>query len=684
MFLFFGMISLHAQDSIQQAPTVVVKARAKTDKILLRWGVNNKFAWKYGNQYGYIIERTTVLRDGKPLTNPVKITLTDGAIKPKPFQEWESFVNTNDMAAVAAQAIYGEDFEMNNDAADNKLVKVIQQSEELDRRFGFSLFAIDQDFEVAQFAGLGYVDTNVKPNEKYLYKIKSAVPNEILEIKDSGVFISPSEEEELPTPKDFVGYYYKQSFVLVWEYDAMLTYYTSYNLEKSEDGKTYKKVNNTPITKLADTKASNISFTDSIPEFNKKYWYRLTGISVFNEKSKPSEVVELYAYLGIKSAPFFQENVITSDKEVALAWTYPQEEESELKQFDLLRSEKVLGPYATVKEGLSPNSRSYKYNQLERINFFKLKAVGNNGETILSSPNMVQPIDSMPPAKPQLLTGVIDTLGVVKLSWKANEELDLRGYKIFRANRPNQEFTMLNKYSEKFTNFTDTVNIRTFNKNIYYKIMALDKRYNESEYSDILILKRPDKIPPTSPVFESYEQRNDSIFLKWIKSSSDDVANEMVYRKRVGESTNLWEKVYETKTDTASYFIDTKIEPGIKYLYTMVALDKSGLESPPSPPLSIDVIKSLVKPAVKNLYASVDRENKLINLFWNYKESNVREFLIYKKKKDETYSLFRTANSNEKQLIDDELNPNSTYYYGIKAVFNDGSVSAWIEIEVKY
>jgi len=79
---------------------------------------------------------------------------------------------------------------------------------------------------------------------------------------------------------------------------------------------------------------------------------------------------------------------------------------------------------------------------------------------------------------------------------------------------------MLNKYSKLATEYIDTVNVRTFSKNVYYKVTALDKRYNQSLYSDVLVLKRPDKIPPTSPVFESYTQRNDSIFLKWIKSSS--------------------------------------------------------------------------------------------------------------------------------------------------------------------
>lgn len=681
-FLLF--LTGSAQDSIQQVqkPTVIVKVRAKKDRILLRWGVNNKYAWKYGNAHGYIIERTTVLRDGQPVTNPSKIILTENPIKPRPFAEWETFVNSNDMAAVAAQAIYGEDFEMND--SENKLLKVIQESEELDRRFGFSLFAIDQDFEVAQLAGLGYIDTNVKPNEKYLYKIKSAIPRELLEVEESGVFISPSEEEVLPKPMDFVGYFYKESFVLVWDYENMLSYYTSYDLEKSVDGVNFKKVNTTPITKLADNNSSKISYTDSVAQFNKKYWYRLIGISVFGEKSQPSEHVELFAYKGITAVPFFKENVITSDTEVLLEWTYPKEQESDLRQFDLLRAEKAIGPYKIIKEGIFPSTRTYKYNQLASINYFKLKAVGKNGQSILSSPNMVQPIDSIPPVQPKGLIGTIDTLGIVELSWQANTEPDLRGYKIYRADRPNQEFTMLNKYSAQTTNFKDSINVLTFSKNVYYKIMALDQRYNESEYSDVLVLKRPDKIPPTSPIFDSYEQKDNTVILKWIKSSSDDVATEIVYRKTVNAENDLWEKVFETKTDTTALYIDKTINPGVKYLYTMVAIDESGLESPPSPPLSIDVIQSLVKPAVKGLYANVDRRNKQIQLFWRYKEENVQEYLIYKKKKGQAFSLFRTARTGENQLIDIELNPNTTYYYGIKAVFKDGSVSKWAEIEVVY
>jgi len=680
MTISLGISTIYAQDSIPQSPTVVVKARAKQDKILLRWGVNNKYAWKYGNEYGYSIERTTVIRDGQPLTKPEKIMLT-GIIKPKPLAEWETFVNKNDMAAVTAQAIYGENFEM-NDQEENQVLRVIHLSEELDRRFGFSMFAIDQDFEVAQFTGLGFVDTNVKPNEKYFYQIKSLVPNEILEIKESGVFISPSEEEALPKPIDFTGYYYKDAFVLIWEYDAMLPYYTSYNLQKSEDGIHYKNVNKRPITKLADTKTSGISFTDSITQFNKKHWYRIEGISVFNEKSEPSEAVELVGFNRLQSVPIFKENMPLSDTEVLLEWSFPVEQENLVKQFDLLWADDAIGPYKMVKEGISPKARSLKYNQLERINFFKLNAIAKNGKNVMSSPTMVKPVDSIPPLKPKNLIGIVDTLGVVKLSWLANQEEDLKGYKIYRADRPNQEFTVLNKYSETSTQFNDTINLKSFNKKVYYKIIAIDGHYNHSESSKILVLERPDKIPPTSPVFDAYKQENEKIYLKWIKSSSDDVAKEVVYRT-VGDN-DKWEKIYETKTDTTSHYTDSTIIPGTNYVYTLVAVDKSGLESPPSTPLSIDIIKQLVKPEVKGLYTTIDRENKLIQLFWRYKETGVQEFLIYKKKKDETFVLFRIANPDEKQLIDIELHPNTTYHYGIKAIFKNGSTSKWTEIEVVY
>ncbi|UOB17068.1 fibronectin type III domain-containing protein [Abyssalbus ytuae] len=669
----------------EETVKIIVKARAKEGKVMLRWGVNEKYAWKYGNTYGYSIERVTILRDGKPLLKPERKILTGGPVKPKPLQEWESIASTNDMAAVAAQAIYGEDFEVNDEENSSPVMQVVLESEELDRRFGFSMFAIDQDFTAAQYAGLGLVDTDVKTNEKYLYNIKSAIPEDLMKIEPSGIFISPSEEEELPKPVDFAGYYYNNAFVLVWEYDLLQEYYTSYDLQRSEDGITFKTLNKTPITKLADTGFSGISYTDSIPQFGKNYWYRITGRSLFDEKSEPSEALQLIAFEELQATPVFEENVILSDTEVQLRWSFPEQEAWKVQKFDLLRSDKAVGPYDVVVGDIDAKARNYRYKKLKPVNYFKLKAYGTGGDTQTSPNNMVQPIDSVPPVKPVGLEGTIDSLGLVKLTWAQNNEPDLKGYKIFRADRPGQEFTLLGKYSINKLFYTDTINLRSFNPKVFYKIMAIDHRYNESEYSEVLALNRPDKIPPTSPVFDSYKLSPDGVLLQWTKSSSDDVAREIIYRKNMNTpGTEVWEKVYETQNDTLHRYMDKNVIPGTKYFYTMVAIDNAGLESNPSPPLSVSAIGQLVAQGVKGLYASVDRENKLITLAWRLNITNAHELLLYKKEEGQPYTLYQTIEPDQKLFTDTKLYPNTTYGYGVKVVFKDGSIGGWQEIKVVY
>lgn len=676
---------LYAQEKeIELQPKIIVKALVKTDAILLRWGVTDKYAWKHGNRYGYVVERTTVLRDGKPLSNPEKIILSRDTIKPRPLEEWRAYVQENKMAAVAAQAIYGETFQVNNEG-DSQLLKVFYESEELERRFGFSMYAIDRDFEVAQYAGLGYVDKNVKENEKYLYNIKSAVPPKKIEIEPSGVFISIKDREELPKPADFFGYFYKNAFVLVWEYDQLLPYYTAYDLERSENGKDFKKINDIPITKLADTPYTGVSYTDSIAQYGKKYWYRIKGISFFNETSPPSDPTMLIGFKEIQTEPLFTSTNIISENKVELQWSFAEHEQWKLRKYELLRAETAIGPYKTIIDSIAPDQKEIIYSPLSSINYFKIKAFGKNQDSKESPPTMVQPIDSIPPKKPQGLEGVIDTLGIVTIKWIKNAELDLKGYSILRAYRENQEFTKLNKANLINESFIDSIDMTSFDKAVYYQIVAEDNRYNESVPSDTLVLLKPDRIPPTAPVFKSYNIKESTINIKWINSSVEDWRSTIVYRKEAKDSINQsWQKIFETSTDTITSFTDTKANPGKTYQYTLITVDQGGLESEPSPPIVIDTPRKLLNRGIRGLYGTVDREQKFIQITWRFNASDAVEIQIYRKTKETPFTLYKKLDPNDKRWIDQKLITNTTYTYAFKAVFNDGSVSEWQEIEVKY
>ena len=692
IFIFIFILGIGSKGLSQDStttktrePQLVVKGISKDFKVFLRWAVNDKFAWKKGNTYGYTIERLTIRRDGKLLDNAVQKIITKNPLKPKPLAEWKSIVTTNDMAAIAAQAIYGKDFNTDSENK-NAVISVINQSDELERRFGFALLALDQDFEAARFSGLGYIDEDVLPNEEYLYNIKMAIPDSILKINQSGVIVKPIKERKLPVPYDFAGYYYNNSFVLIWEYENLSKFYTSYHLERSEDGLNFSRVNKVPITKLTDQRISGISYTDSIPQYEKKYWYRVKGKTFFNEISPSSDTVSVIAYKKLLATPTIKKLTMVSDKEVNFNWDFDTSEAWKLRKFEVLRADTPPGPFEIVGENLESDQRTFRYNQLQPINYFKVRAYGIGGDYQDSSPHMVQPIDSISPIAPKGLIGSIDTLGIVQLNWNKNLELDLKGYTVFRANRPNQEYTKLNKQELTKTSFTDTINLKGFNEKVYYQLAALDNRYNESKRSETLVLERPLTIPPMSPVIANYEVLEDKVVLAWINSSSEKLASHIIYRKKADASQEtLWEKVYETSDLQKNTFEDGSIAKNTKYLYTVVALGTNGIESDPAPPISVITYKNLLQNGVKGLYANVDRENKFIQLSWQKQNKNVVELQLYRKVgKENKLKLYQVLPKEQKRFLDTKVQINTTYTYGIKAIFADGTISKWQEIEVVF
>jgi uncharacterized protein len=132
-------------------------------------------------------------------------------------------------------------------------------------------------------------------------------------------------------------------------------------------------------------------------------------------------------------------------------------------------------------------------------------------------------------------------------------------------------------------------------------------------------------------------------------------------------------------------FIDTLVQSGETYSYTLVAIDDSENESEPSSPLTVDIpLDKRNKDAVKDLKAIADKNAKKILVEWTYSENGVVEYQIYRKKGKAPMSLWKVAERTTTGIIDDELSPGNEYEYAVRAIFGDGRVSAWNEIKVAY
>ncbi|AUC76146.1 fibronectin type III domain-containing protein [Olleya sp. Bg11-27] len=685
ILIFFGLTSSYSQsnaDSIAlEFPEIKVIGRAQSNKILLRWAPTTPIAWKQLNTYGYTIERYTISRDKSTLLEPEKKVLTQNILLPEPLEQWMSIIEANDNAAIVAQALYGEDFSvtMNNDVE-----SIVAMSEDLQQRYTFTLFTADQDFDIAKKAALGFEDTTVKANEKYVYRVISNVPSAIKDIKYGGVFVGITDFESLPKPLDLVSDYKDANVILSWNFKIFETTYNNYNIERSSGNDEFIKINPRPYTILNQSnrngKSDRIFYIDSISN-NKQYKYRVQGITTFGELGPYSEIVLGEGKSLLKEVPHLTIKNIIDENNVELTFEFPEDANKEIKGFELNRSNGEGETLEIVVKNIPPKNRTVVYDKLKASNYFTIAAVGKNGDKRTSFPMLVQPEDSIPPKKPIGLTGTVDSLGVVSLSWSKNTESDLLGYRVYRGNIEKEEFSQLTVNPQKANMFTDTITVRNLNSKVFYQVISTDIRYNMSIPSDILALKKPDFIPPSSPVFKDYEFTDEQIDLNWAKSSSEDVVKQLLYRKT--NKAKEWDLILETEEPLETY-TDTDITVGKMYSYTILAIDDSGLESIPSPSISIVIPKTKVNTQIKGFYAHVDKINKAVLLSWRYKEDGIAEYEIYKSKKGEKLRLLRMVPTDSKRLYDYDLKINTEYQYAIRAVFKDGRMSKLVIKKVKY
>jgi hypothetical protein len=694
LIICFTAIQINAQQDslVKNVPEIVAMARPQQDgRIMLRWAVTTPLAWRKLNEYGYQVKRYTVTRNKKTLSAPIEKLL--GTFKPKPLEEWVSVIDKNDNAAVMAQSIYGEAFDVEGM---DQLSAIINLAEEQEQRFTWGLYAADQDYEVAQMAGLGYVDTQVDANEKYVYKINSLVPEDILTIQEGGVFVGLQDYEELPKPLDLAVVFFDGKSMLSWNYAIHNQTYNSYFVERSIDGVNFKGLNDLPLTTLNNSEKTDpmrMFYTDSITN-GQTYYYRIRGKTPFGELSPISEVVSGKGEKKLAYVPHITSRYFEDDKTVLLEWEFMEEGNTMITGFELNQSDNVDGAYKTVVKNIPPEARKVRYDSLMPTNYMTITALGKNGSKRTSFPALVQPVDSVPPTKPKGFTGKVDSLGVVTLSWAANIEKDILGYRIFRGNNKDEEYSQITVSPHQATTYYDSVSVKNLNSKVYYQLIAVDQRFNMSEPSEILELKKPDFIKPTQPVFKSYHIKNSKVHLTWANSSSDDVVRHELYRK-AGDSLD-WKLVYtvdsmqlavgsEQLAEAGGQWVDNDVEEVEQYTYTLIAIDDSELESDPAPPLTVIVPKTSLHPPLQGLYGKADKEAGTITIHWKaYKEPNASKITIYKGVQGQPKNLLKEVPIEARGLVDRKVQPNNTYEYLFRVVFGDGGVSEIISLDVKY
>ncbi|WP_315056646.1 hypothetical protein [Chryseobacterium indoltheticum] len=689
------MISVFVFSQEKQDKVIIPHIRLKVDNkknhISLRWAVDEPISWQKANKTGFVLKRYTLSRDGKLLDKPEEKDL--GIFKPASEAEWKKIVEKNDNAAIVAQSLFGDTFEVEMGEKQGKLEGVVNKSQEVEQRFSYALMAADLDFEVAKLAGWAYKDVNIKSNERYLYSVSINQNNSsgvsALVVKGDAV-AEVANNSDLPKPVDFIGIFKDQTVTLSWEYLQLRDIYTSYYVEKSENGSAFKSLGDLPVMNMNDAdgrQAQGMTFVDSLAQNNSKFSYRIRGKTIFGDYGPYSDAISGKGKKSLEITPRISNFKISEDEQIAINWEFPNEAEKDIIAFELLHSETDLeNTYKVVKNKIPVIDRALVTKSLASSNYYKIQAIGKNKDKRESFAVLVQPNDITPPETPLEFKGKIDSLGIVHLQWKANSEKDLEGYHIFRGIQKGDEMVRITPQAISKNIYKDNVVLENLNSTVYYYVTATDIRKNQSKPSIILELEKPDKVKPQAPVFTEYKLEEDGkITLSWLRSYSDDVALHQLYRQDKDGADKSWKMIYEAKDIQPNFiYTDKNVEADKRYAYYLLAIDKNKLKSDKSPEITLRSNSFEAQSVLTNLSGSANRDKKQIELIWKIDKKDVGEILVYRQKGIEKPTHWGTLSGAQNFLEDKAVQTGNVYTYLLKPMLKNNHVSKTEKITIEF
>ncbi|HET6512605.1 MAG TPA: hypothetical protein VFH43_10470, partial [Candidatus Kapabacteria bacterium] len=478
-------------------------ARSYGDSVVLRWGPSRPGAWIIANKLGYIVERAAIsdADQGKPVFTRV----APNVLMPWPLDEWKRRIQReNKYGAIAAQMLYGG--KANPDAGGKSVNSLLNAAKELQNRHGFALFSADNDAIAAEGLGLRAVDRNVKPGDRYIYRVFVASVDPTYRIDSGYIVVDVARAIPNPAPVDLQAEGRDGRIVLTWK-DFPGASYSGFRVYRADAGsENYRELTSTPIIAVT-TKANSLpeppSYHDTTIVNYKQYKYRVIGISAFAELSDAAEVAAYGRDLTAPPAPSIQNPEQTGRGRVQIKWTMPQGNHPDLNGFVIARSASSVGGFVQITpQQLPKTAREFTDNAATPEEpYYMVGAVDTAGNVAPSLTAYVVIVDSMPPAPPKGLRASVDTTGIVTLRWNLGPEPDIVGYRVLWANDPTHEFTQRTNVPIQDTFFVDTISLKSLTPYVYYRVAALDDRYNHSEMSPMLMVKRPDIIPPDASVF---------------------------------------------------------------------------------------------------------------------------------------------------------------------------------------
>lgn len=680
---------------------IQVLTRSYGDSIVIRWAPDEYVPWKFLNGYGYVLVRGT----DDELSDTIAI------IKPTNMYEFaEHYAKTDTMAYAAMQTIYGEATALNNTrSAPGSAGSIMEVYEEQQNIFGFAMVIAELRPDLATDMGLRYVDKDVKPGVTYRYFITPNMSPDILYVRPAFTYVENKPYEPKPCTLELSDSIVSiDAILLQWPYSGD---FSIFDIERRKAGqKEWVTVNQKPYMSMNffEGDSSLRIFTDDGLKPG-TYTYRLRGYDSFGDKSAPGPehtvtlpdllppVPPILTHITIERGDStmtalieWQKDSIESDLIGYIPfYQFGAEEEDDKPQVNVSTaasdSSAFEGRWVPLVNDrvLAPTDTSVRVDiRGLSTGMVTIAAVDSAMNMTYAMPMPMRITDLEPPLPPTNIRGAISPEGVATIGWHPSVSRDVHYYQLFAANDTTHTFMLVpNMQQYQDTLFNDTLSLEVNQPYKYYKVRAIDWAGNNSKFSEVLRVNRPNFNPPSECFIDTSFVTTDSIYMRWVISPERDLDKIRVFRRLSNERQWTLIRTYghDRVNGKSTLEVVDYPEPNqtIRYYYAIEAINTTGVSNGLSMQVCYLFQGQTVFDVPIKLEAAWRPDLKQVIITWNLeKELPViapHHFVLSRKLEGEDFfRAYRSIEEDQTSFSDKRMKPGETTTYRLEVLYEDG------------
>ena len=506
--------------------------------------------------------------------------------------------------------------------------------------------------DLAKHLGVFFEDNSVSKAKKYDYKVTKSGS----EVELSSVGISYGDLANAPI--NLKVSQEKQNALLIWKGNEE---FIGYNLYKNGE-----KNNEQPIMLNLETDKDNQVQTGIEDLKPGTYRFFVKGITFLNTESKPSEEITFTIKDLTPPSGITKFTATLKENEVILKWK--SSTDKAVKGYFVFKSTDNGKTFKKANETiLAANSEQFsevlKPEESGTIQYY-IATVDQDENAANSIPTRVFIPDHQAPEIPKSVTSKIESEKIT-LSWKANTEKDLLGYRIFRGLKDDDDNSMLllSETPQLATTFSD-VFLSKSNNRFIYKITAIDKSFNESKKATVWV-ELPNTVAPTAPFLKEAVLKENQVELQWNSTQGENVKGYEVYR-----IFNQQKEKITAELIASTRFIDKTINSKGVYQYYIQAVDSTKLVSKPSNSLYVSTTDGISKSIRLNLQQDLRSKKVQITIEGITKEE-VQSLKLFRKEGNTGFRIIPFTFSNT-TFLDEASQQGKIYQYFVEVIDTNG------------